>query len=141
MNRVSVFEGEPEKRVDLMPDTDDNMVWTLKPSQENVKAQHTAMYLVCRYKGTDKTTALKIPASAKKVHGMVWGQQKPVLCCLRITCLMYCHFGATAKVSGFKQPIDDAEWTITTLTHSVSPDSGFTTSLDLEVKIDEFEIE
>ncbi|WP_373963351.1 phage late control D family protein [Kosakonia sacchari] len=45
------------------------------------------------------------------------------------------------KVSGFKQPIDDAEWTITTLTHSVSPDNGFTTSLDLEVKIDEFEIE
>lgn len=45
------------------------------------------------------------------------------------------------KVIGFKQPIDDAEWTITTLTHSVSPDSGFTTSLDLEVKIDEFEIE
>jgi len=45
------------------------------------------------------------------------------------------------KVSGFKQPIDDAEWTITTLTHSVSPDNGFTTSLDLEVKIDEFDIE
>jgi len=45
------------------------------------------------------------------------------------------------KVSGFKQPIDDAEWTITTLTHMVNPDSGFTTSLDLEVKIDEFEIE
>lgn len=45
------------------------------------------------------------------------------------------------KVSGFKQPIDDAQWTITTLTHTVSPDNGFTTSLDLEVKIDEFEIE
>ena len=45
------------------------------------------------------------------------------------------------KVSGFKQPIYDAEWTITTLTHTVNPDSGFTTSLDLEVKIDEFEIE
>lgn len=45
------------------------------------------------------------------------------------------------KVSGFKQPIDEAEWTITTLTHTVSPDNGFTTSLDLEVKIDEFEIE
>lgn len=45
------------------------------------------------------------------------------------------------KVSGFKQPIEDAEWTITTLTHTVSPDNGFTTSLDLEVKIDEFEIE
>jgi len=45
------------------------------------------------------------------------------------------------KVSGFKQPIDDAEWTITTLTHTVGPDNGFTTSMDLEVKIDEFEIE
>lgn len=39
------------------------------------------------------------------------------------------------KVSGFKQPIDDAEWTITTLTHTVSPDNGFTTSLELEVKL------
>lgn len=45
------------------------------------------------------------------------------------------------KVSGFKQPIDDAEWTIITLTHTVSPDNGFTTSLELEVKIGEFEIE
>ncbi|HBR3992909.1 TPA: phage baseplate assembly protein V [Klebsiella pneumoniae] len=43
----------------------------------------------------------------------------------------------TVKVSGFKQPIDDAEWTITTLTHTVSADSGFTTSIELEVKIDE----
>ncbi len=45
------------------------------------------------------------------------------------------------KVSGFKQPIDDAEWTITTLTHSVSPNNGFTTSTELEVKIDEFAME
>lgn len=45
------------------------------------------------------------------------------------------------KVSGFKPPIDEAEWTITTLTHTVNPDNGFTTSLDLEVKIDEFDIE
>ncbi|MFW0767202.1 phage late control D family protein [Trabulsiella odontotermitis] len=45
------------------------------------------------------------------------------------------------KVSGFKQPIDEAEWIITTLTHSVSPDSGFTTSLELEVKIDDLEME
>ncbi|MFL9135850.1 phage tail protein [Escherichia coli] len=45
------------------------------------------------------------------------------------------------KVSGFKQPIDDAEWTITTLTHTVSPDNGFTTSLELEVRIDDFEME
>lgn len=45
------------------------------------------------------------------------------------------------KVSGFKQPIDDAEWTITTLTHTVSPDNGFTTTLELEVKIDGLEME
>lgn len=45
------------------------------------------------------------------------------------------------KVTGFKQPIDDAEWTITTLTHSVSADNGFTTSMELEVKIDEFAME
>jgi phage protein D len=45
------------------------------------------------------------------------------------------------KVAGFKQPIDDAEWTITTLTHSVSPDNGFTTSMELEVKIDDLEME
>lgn len=45
------------------------------------------------------------------------------------------------KVTGFKQQIDDAEWTITTLTHSVSPDNGFTTSMELEVKIDEFAME
>lgn len=45
------------------------------------------------------------------------------------------------KVSGFKQPIDDAEWTITTLTHTVSPDNGFTTSLELEVKIDDLQTE
>ncbi|EOV9576529.1 contractile injection system protein, VgrG/Pvc8 family [Cronobacter sakazakii] len=41
------------------------------------------------------------------------------------------------KVSGFKQPIDDAEWTITTLTHTIGPDNGFVTSLELEVKIDD----
>lgn len=45
------------------------------------------------------------------------------------------------KVRGFKQPIDDAEWTITTLTHTVNPDNGFTTSLELEVKINDFEME
>ncbi|HCA7080938.1 TPA: phage late control D family protein [Citrobacter sedlakii] len=45
------------------------------------------------------------------------------------------------KVRGFKQPIDDAEWTITTLSHTVIPDGGFTTTLELEVKINGLEIE
>ena len=44
--------------------------------------------------------------------------------------------------SGVLMPeIDDAEWTITTLTHTVSSDNGFTTSLELEVRIDDFEME
>lgn len=45
------------------------------------------------------------------------------------------------KVSGFKQPIDEAEWTITTLTHSVSAEGGFTTRIEFEVKLDEFAME
>lgn len=45
------------------------------------------------------------------------------------------------KDAAFRELIDDAEWTITTLTHTVSPDNGFTTSLELEVRIDDFEME
>ncbi|WP_312836751.1 phage late control D family protein [Pantoea sp.] len=45
------------------------------------------------------------------------------------------------KVSGFKQQVDSGEWIITTLTHSLSRDSGYTTSLELEVKIDSLEME
>ncbi len=45
------------------------------------------------------------------------------------------------KVSGFKQLIDAGEWIITTLSHSLSADSGFTTSIELEVKIDSLEME
>lgn len=39
------------------------------------------------------------------------------------------------KVTGFKQQIDEAEWVITTLTHTVSSDGGFTTSVEMEVKL------
>lgn len=45
------------------------------------------------------------------------------------------------KVSGFKQMIDAGEWIITTLTHSLSADSGYTTSIELEVKIDSLDME
>lgn len=45
------------------------------------------------------------------------------------------------KVSGFKKQMDGSSWIITTLTHSLSSDGGFTTSLDLEVKIDSLEME
>ncbi|MDA5542791.1 phage tail protein [Yersinia rochesterensis] len=44
------------------------------------------------------------------------------------------------KVIGFKKQIDEADWTLVTVTHSVS-DSGFTTVLELEVKIDDLDME
>lgn len=44
------------------------------------------------------------------------------------------------KVTGFKKQIDEADWTLVTVTHSVS-DSGFTTALELEVKIDDLDLE
>lgn len=53
--------------------------------------------------------------------------------------LLFIRQGQGKSASG--KPLDDAEWTITTLTHTVSPDNGFTTSLELEVKIDDFEME
>ncbi|MDP1136875.1 phage late control D family protein, partial [Klebsiella pneumoniae] len=45
------------------------------------------------------------------------------------------------NVSGFIQPIDEEVWTIRTLTHTVSADNGFTTSLERDVKNDDFEME
>ncbi|RXA95741.1 phage late control D family protein [Yersinia sp. 2105 StPb PI] len=44
------------------------------------------------------------------------------------------------KVTGFKKQIDEADWTLVTVTHSVS-DTGFTTALELEVKIDDLDME
>ncbi|WP_336855496.1 phage late control D family protein [Pseudescherichia vulneris] len=44
------------------------------------------------------------------------------------------------RVSGFKGPIDEAEWTITTVTNTIG-ESGYTTSLELEVKIADLDME
>lgn len=44
------------------------------------------------------------------------------------------------KVQGFKTEIDVADWLLTTVTHSLS-DGGYTTALELEVKIDELGME
>ncbi len=44
------------------------------------------------------------------------------------------------KVSGFKRPVDEADWTITTVTNTIG-EGGFTTSLELEVKIADLDME
>lgn len=43
------------------------------------------------------------------------------------------------QIKGFKKQIDETDWTIVKVTHNLN-DSGFTTSLDLEVKLDEVEL-
>ncbi|MDX8000771.1 phage late control D family protein [Xenorhabdus sp. Reich] len=40
-----------------------------------------------------------------------------------------------AKIDGFKEKIDGMDWTIVKVTHNLN-DSGFTTTLELEIKID-----
>ncbi|WP_367298493.1 phage late control D family protein [Hafnia alvei] len=44
------------------------------------------------------------------------------------------------KVQGFKAEIDSADWLLTTVTHSLSG-GGYTTALELEVKIDDLDME
>lgn len=44
------------------------------------------------------------------------------------------------KVSGFKPEIDEAYWTLVTVSHSLN-NSGFTTSLELEVKSSEIDMD
>lgn len=66
MNDVSVFQGPPEKLGELMPDTQDDMVWTLKDYQDYAREMNMPLYLVCRYKGTKKTVDLRVPDTAKK---------------------------------------------------------------------------
>ncbi|CDL83943.1 phage late control D family protein [Xenorhabdus szentirmaii] len=43
------------------------------------------------------------------------------------------------ELKGFKKEIDGTQWTLVKVTHNLN-DGGFTTSLDLEIKIDEVEI-
>lgn len=66
MNVVDVFVGPPEERASLLPDTDEEMVWTLKDSQDYAKAHNTSVFLVCQYKGTHKTATVKVPVTAQK---------------------------------------------------------------------------
>ncbi|WP_333780527.1 STY0301 family protein [Kosakonia oryzendophytica] len=66
MSEVDLFQGLPVKQGRLMPDTLDDMVWTLKDYQDYAKEMNMPLYLVCRYKGTDKTVTLQVPVTAKK---------------------------------------------------------------------------
>lgn len=57
---LSVFDGEPSMRVDLMPDTETS-TWSLEVEQQEAKKAGRKLYMVCRYRGTEKTVQLPIP--------------------------------------------------------------------------------
>ncbi|MGY5958041.1 STY0301 family protein [Kosakonia sp. BK9b] len=69
MNLIDVFVGPPEERASLLPDTDEEMTWTLKDSQDYARAHNTSIFLVCRYKGTNKKATVKVPETAQKCSG------------------------------------------------------------------------
>ncbi|GJL46409.1 TPA: BPSL0067 family protein [Citrobacter farmeri] len=66
LNDETLFQGLPEKQGDLMPDTDNAMVWTLKDYQDYARKSNLCLHLICRYEGTDQTVALRVPDTAKK---------------------------------------------------------------------------
>lgn len=41
------------------------------------------------------------------------------------------------QLQGFKSEIDSSDWIISQVTHNVSPDSGFTTQIECELKVEE----
>lgn len=65
LNNASLFEGSPEQLGDLMPDTNDETVWTLPLYQESAQQRGAALYMVCRYAKTKKTVTLQVPQTAK----------------------------------------------------------------------------
>lgn len=63
---ASLFVGPPNERVELMPDTDKDTVWTLADYQDEARQHTTSLYIVCRYKNTRQTVGLMVPATAQK---------------------------------------------------------------------------
>ena len=79
MNAASLFEGPPEEKAELMPDTDEESVWTLEDYQQYTQEHGTSLFLVCLYKGTSKTVTLKVPATAKTCSATLADDHKTVL--------------------------------------------------------------
>jgi hypothetical protein len=76
LDGISVFEGPPEKLVDLMPDLDTSE-WDISMNQKYAARRGESMYLVCRYADVAATVTLKIPEGATfcKAEGTKNGTQ------------------------------------------------------------------
>lgn len=73
LNDVSLFSGPPEERGELIPDTEDDTVWTIRGYPFYDRTGELPFYLVCKYKGTKETVTLKVPDSAKKCSAWLEG--------------------------------------------------------------------
>jgi hypothetical protein len=63
LGSASVFEGPPEKHVELMPDFA-TLEWDLSTGQDGARARGESIYLVCKYKGTKTTVTIKLAYEA-----------------------------------------------------------------------------
>lgn len=63
LESASVFDGPPEKLVELMPDFA-TLQWDLSAGQEGARARGESIYLVCKYKGTKSTVKIKLAYEA-----------------------------------------------------------------------------
>ena len=63
LESASVFDGRPEKLVEVMPDFA-TLEWDLSAGQEGARARGESIYLVCKYKGTKSTVTIKLAYEA-----------------------------------------------------------------------------
>lgn len=66
LSDASLFVGPPKELVELMPDSDQETVWTLSDYQDEAKEHKTSLYFICHYKNTKQKVELIVAATAKK---------------------------------------------------------------------------
>ena len=112
---------------------------------EETKLAQTVSNIIGTTDENGQYTGLKALLAAESVTGVkprILGvpglDTKEVAVALASVCQKLRAFGY--KVSGFKRVIDEQDWTITKVTHFLN-NSGFTTSLELEVRLSDVEYE
>ena len=112
---------------------------------EETKLAQTVSNILGTTDENGQYTGLKALLAAESVTGVkprILGvpglDTKEVAVALASVCQKLRAFGY--KVSGFKRVIDEQDWTITKVTHFLN-NSGFTTSLELEVRLSDVEYE
>lgn len=63
LESASVFDGLPDKQVELMPDFA-TLEWDLSARQEEARTRGESIFLVCKYKGAKSTVTIKLAYEA-----------------------------------------------------------------------------